>query len=277
MIPTSVLKSSVEEAMRQFGDLLTAAVTDATAIFRTIYGISDGKVYGRYFAGQNPLVPYVPAATSIDAMLAQGVKQRQVALDAIAAAIVAAELTPEEFADAVFAAVDDLRQACAAPFEAIRLLVGLSTFDAVTHGGADPVGLMIDDLAENASVLMRRICGISLATATADYIPTSLQNATMIRDIVADVLDRLETEAADRFEDLSAKAMDNIRIAVIADLNERGGKTTPVVTHTYNQQQPALVLAYRLYQDAARAEELLARNDPPHPSWMPNTIEAAAA
>ena len=39
----------------------------------------------------------------------------------------------------------------------------------------------------------------------------------------------------------------------------------------------ALVLAYRLYQDAVRASELVALNDTPHPLFMPTCGKALAA
>jgi prophage DNA circulation protein len=42
------------------------------------------------------------------------------------------------------------------------------------------------------------------------------------------------------------------------------------------QPTPAKVLAYRFYQDAARAAELVARNDPPSPAFMANLLETLA-
>jgi prophage DNA circulation protein len=37
-----------------------------------------------------------------------------------------------------------------------------------------------------------------------------------------------------------------------------------------------LALAYRLYQDATRASELVALNDAPHPLFMPTSGKALA-
>lgn len=43
---------------------------------------------------------------------------------------------------------------------------------------------------------------------------------------------------------------------------------------SFNAPLPALAIAYRLYQDASRTVDLMARNAVPHPAFMPTTIEA---
>ncbi|TWD54547.1 prophage DNA circulation protein [Agrobacterium vitis] len=48
----------------------------------------------------------------------------------------------------------------------------------------------------------------------------------------------------------------------------------PVVTVTANASVPALVWAWRLYADPARADELVARNKVIHPLFMPQNFEA---
>lgn len=276
-VSTSTVERSVAVAMQQFGELLAAALGDATAIFRTIYGVADGNDYGRYFAGQNPLVPFIAAATSVAAMIAEGVTQRQAAATAVAAAVDAATGDQVAFAQAVFDAVETVRKACADPADAVRITSALTAFAVEIMGGADAIGAQIESLAENAAVLMRRAAAASLTRASADYVPSSQQDAAVIRDQIADALDTIATEAADRFEDNSFQVLRGFRVAVVQDLNARGGELAPVVTRTFQARQPAVVLAYRLYQNADRAGELLARNDPPHPAFMPPVVEALAA
>ena len=48
----------------------------------------------------------------------------------------------------------------------------------------------------------------------------------------------------------------------------------PVIEVTTALRLPAIVMAYRLYQDPARAEELVARNSVRVPSRLPLTFEA---
>jgi len=40
---------------------------------------------------------------------------------------------------------------------------------------------------------------------------------------------------------------------------------------------PALAIAYRLYADATRADDLIARVDPPNPNFMPTRFEALSS
>lgn len=58
-------------------------------------------------------------------------------------------------------------------------------------------------------------------------------------------------------------------LSIIADLR-------PMVQMTLNQSMPALYLAWRIYQDPNRAQELADRNDAPHPFFMPSSFEAQA-
>lgn len=59
-------------------------------------------------------------------------------------------------------------------------------------------------------------------------------------------------------------------LQVIADLQ-------PTVQMQLTEAMPALYLAWRIYQDANRAQELADRNDAPHPMWMPASFEAKSA
>ena len=50
----------------------------------------------------------------------------------------------------------------------------------------------------------------------------------------------------------------------------------PIVTHTFEEHLPAIVIAQRLYQDGSRANELVKLNNAPHPLFMPKIIKAKA-
>ena len=52
--------------------------------------------------------------------------------------------------------------------------------------------------------------------------------------------------------------------------------TAPIITVPAQVMLPSLVWAWKLYQDPTRAPELVARNDVPHPSYMPLRFEALA-
>jgi hypothetical protein len=308
----STLEQTIGAATAQFGLLVQAAANDATAIFRVIYGLSDGNDYGRYFAAEDPLVPYIPA-TSVPTMQMQGATLRA----SVAAAILQAQSDAagdlDTYPTDILAVTEALRSACANPADAIRLLSALVSFSVTTpfdgpspvsnqaaaiaqtiyfavgvgHAGqplvswptwfGDPFVLLFAQLTSAAAVLMRRAAAISLARASATYVPTSYQDAQRVLGIVDGALWTVIEEAGDIFDDISYNALRALRAAVQTDLGARGNNLAQIVTRTFGAQQPALVLAYRLYQDASRADDLIARNDPPHPGFMPVSVEALAA
>jgi hypothetical protein len=312
-IAASTLNQTVGAATAQFGLLISASAADATAIFRVIWGLSDGNDYGRYFAAEDPLTPYIASATSVAAMQAQGATLRAAVATAIVQAQTDAAGSLSAYPADILAVTEALRSACANPGDAIRLLAALVLFSVTTpfdgpspvaneaaaiaetiyftagYGVAgqpiaswpnwfgDPFVLQFAQLTSTATVLMRRAAAISLARASATYVPTSYQDAQRVLGIVDGALWQVIEEAGDIFDDVSYNALKALRTAVQADFAGRGNNLAQVVTRVFGAQQPALVLAYRLYQDASRADDLIARNDPPHPGFMPASIETLAA
>lgn len=274
-IAAATYELSVGAILDLFAARCLTAARDATAIYRVLYGIDDGNNYGRYFGANDPLLGFLESATSVADMIAQGTVQRAQVAAAIAVAQ-AAVSNPATFPAAALTLTGTLRRACANPGDAVRLLSGLSEFAESVDGGPDALGRQIAILAVATAMLLRRAAAISLAIASADYAPTSQTDAQTVRDLVGDRLDEIAVEAGDVFDDASRRALDAARVAVIEDLTTRGGNLAVVAERKFNARLPAVVLAYRLYQDSNRAGDLLARNDCPHPSFMPTVIEALA-
>jgi prophage DNA circulation protein len=310
-VATSTLEQTIGVATSAFAALVSSAAADATSIFNVIWGLSDGNDYGRYFGAENPLVPFESSATSIPAMAAAGATLRAAVATAIAQAETDAAGNLTAYPADIFAVTEALRAACANPADAIRLLSGLASFQATTpfdgpnpvtdeaaavaltiyfaagtgfagqpiaawpNWFGDPFVLQFAQLVGAAAVLMRRAAAISLARASATYVPTSYQDASQKSAIVDGVLQNVILEAADLFNDHSYLALEALDVAVVTDLQTRGGNLAQIVSRSFGAQQPALCLAYRLYQDAARADEILARNDCPHPAFLPVNIEVA--
>jgi len=313
MPATSTLEQTIGAVTTAFAALVSAAAADATSIFHVIWGLSDGNDYGRYFSAENPLIPYESSATSIPAMAAAGASLRA----AVAAAIAQAETDAAgkliAYPADILAVTEALRAACANPADAIRLLSGLASFQATTpFDGPNPVSdqaasialtiyfaagsgfagqpiaawptwfgdpfvLQFAQLVGAAAVLMRRAAAISLARASATYVPTSYQDAVAKRGLVDGVLQSVILEAGNLFDDASYLALEALDVAVVTDLKTRGGNLAQIVNRSFGAQQPALVLAYRLYQNASRADEILARNDTAHPAFLPVNLELAAS
>ena len=276
-LPTaaSVFGFAFAALAQQIAAAATSASDDATALLQLACCLDDGNYYGRYQLAPTPT--YLPAAQAgLAALTVQAVAWRGLVAQFAAQAESDSEDLASFIAD-LLALPEAVRLACAAPADALRLLTQLAKFQPSPFAaGTDAEGLHITALAISAAALFRRAAGISLARASADYQPTSQQDAEAVRDNVAGVLDCLEVEAGDRFEDASFAALDALRVAVVNDLTQRGASLAPVVTRNFAVNLPAAVMAWRLYSDATRADDLVTRNNPPHPAFMPTTVEALA-
>lgn len=277
-VSSATLSQSAGIILLQFAAACLSSARDATAVTRVVYGLADGNDYGRYFAGQDPLVTFAPAAASL-AGLADQLATQLAAVGQAAVAALALAGDAARFGQGAAALADAVRLACADPADAVRILAGLARFTpAVPVSGlpADGIGQELYVLVRRAALRVRLAAAASLVAASADYRPTSQQDAAALRDTVADLLDALGTICADVFDDATARAIEAARVAVVEDLTARGADLAPVVTRSFGAALPAKVLAYRLYGDASRAGDLVARNEPPHPSFMPTQIEALA-
>ncbi|TMV39240.1 hypothetical protein FGG78_42700 [Thioclava sp. BHET1] len=61
------------------------------------------------------------------------------------------------------------------------------------------------------------------------------------------------------------------------DLTERGAQLPSQRDFILPGAQPSLTLAYRIYEDATRSDDLIRRVDPIHPAFMPVQFKALSA
>ena len=127
-----------------------------------------------------------------------------------------------------------------------------------------------------ASVL-RRAAVADLAAAAAAYQPTSYDDAMAVRAQVVTAIEAEMDDAGDAGDDATYAALADLRTAVMQDLSARGADLAPLREVITPAPQPALALANRLYADASRADDLVARANPPHPLFMPTSFLALAS
>lgn len=180
--------------------------------------------------------------------------------------------------DALAAGLDALaeavRAACDDPVDAIRLLSDMAAYQAETPPSAAPLGQAVTAAATVTAALCRRAALASLARACAAYEPVSYEDAIAVRDAVADLMDAESQVAADAGDLNAYAALRALRAAVVRDLTVRAAQLPRLVVVTRRAPLPAAVIAYQLYGDATRADDLVRRVDPPHPSFMPLTFTA---
>lgn len=107
-----------------------------------------------------------------------------------------------------------------------------------------------------------------LVTADQADAPLQLDNredAIEYRDEVIEYLDGF----ADEVSDPVFEAHQKLRVAVIQDVNTRLAQLPAVVQFVPNETTPALVLAHRLYGDATKENDIVARNHIAHSGFVP--------
>lgn len=60
----------------------------------------------------------------------------------------------------------------------------------------------------------------------------------------------------------------DLRFAISNDITERGADLARIVPYTPDMTLPAMVIAYKLYGDISKADEIIARNHIPHPGFV---------
>lgn len=115
------------------------------------------------------------------------------------------------------------------------------------------------------NALVRRAL-LAQAVGMSSVVDTTVQtDALAVRDGLCRALD-LESLVAD---DVSYEALQVARRAVWADITARASSGARLITITPGELTPALVLAYDQYEDAARGDEIAARNNINHPGFVP--------
>jgi prophage DNA circulation protein len=117
--------------------------------------------------------------------------------------------------------------------------------------------------------LLRRSAAVAAARLSAERRFDSYQAAVAARDELADWLDAEMLIAGDQGGDAAYDGLARLRAAVVADLSERSQRLARVRGLILPEAMPALVLAYDLYEDALRDEEIARRNRLAHEGLTP--------
>ena len=64
-------------------------------------------------------------------------------------------------------------------------------------------------------------------------------------------------------------ALAGLRAATVKDITVRGADRARLVSYTPIDSLPAVVIAYQLYDDASRDDEIVVRNRVRHPGFVP--------
>ncbi|PHM20931.1 MAG: hypothetical protein CK604_00535 [Curvibacter sp. PD_MW3] len=121
--------------------------------------------------------------------------------------------------------------------------------------------------ASATNTLVRQVV-LAQAVGAASLAPAAVYDETVgLRNSLSAALDAEALNASDR----SYTALMDARAAVWRDLTERSRDSARLTTITPSTTEPALVVAYDFYEDAAREGDIVARNGIRHPGFVPPT------
>jgi prophage DNA circulation protein len=282
---TDVIAASVVPTIMKFAYIATRLGLFATQVYRTVAGLTPptGYSYGRFYDSGDPLLQFASSANSVSDLISQGVSLRA-ALATVLDDLVSTAANDDisiYLEPAVYAAFAALVNCSATPADTISAMSALAGNPGFLPPpiavGADTIGTEVSSLAARTAALIRKAALINLASATALYTPTSSNDAISLRNSVSALFDGELALLGSWFQDADYAALSTLRMSVVNDLNTRASVLNPIIQVNYNQNLPSLVIAYQLYQDASRSDELIARNNPVDPGFMPLMVEALAS
>jgi prophage DNA circulation protein len=250
---------------------------NATSIYNDVQSLDDGNDYGRFFASGNPLIPYQTADTSIAAIQAQAATLREMLAAAITqlnSDVAVGNLGASLVAD-VQAVLLALSNCSALASDQINILGQAAVFpNPYLLTGNDAFGQQIQAAQAAISSVLRVAALFQLASAVFTYTPTSQGDAGTLRILMAQLFDAEMTTQAGLFNDIYYNDLSAVRLNIVQYLTQTANSLAPVGTFTFGTTLPSLALAQMLYQNAGLEPDLVARNVPIHPGFMPTTIEA---
>jgi hypothetical protein len=133
--------------------------------------------------------------------------------------------------------------------------------------------------AANALATVDLVRGSAVAAVAEVYAGTewtSADAAAATCDQLAAMIDNRAMAAAAAGQDALYSSWQALASVASQDLALRAQQLPRLGSYTRQSPPPTLSLAYRLYQDAGRATQLVALNDAPHPLFMPLAGKALA-
>jgi prophage DNA circulation protein len=191
--------------------------------------------------------------------------------DGIAAQIRA----PYDMGAAIIGAVNRITDAVAVPINAFNLYKNLFKAGADPSSTAILTPLTRQQFTASFALhhLVRQTALAQAAVTASEMTYASSDDALVTLSLLLDALDAemLATNPVTDLpiDDTAYVALDALRAAVTDDLRARGAQLPDVTTYVPNATLPALVIAWRLYGDSSRVEEIVARNHLRWPGFVP--------
>lgn len=261
-------------------NMVESTFTEASNLSNVLKSTFGSTRYGRYNTGSvGGTVSGTSSSTDdtadtddyaalVDTKIAESVENAATMSAAIATVLASSDL--DSFSTNLQAVYTALLDSVAGGSDLIDSLETLSGFSDTTYRQDSHDSAVASD----AQIFINTLTASAMAYAASQYTPANYDEATALMRRVATVMDAAILSAADAGYDDVYEAMQTLRSNAVTTLETNGADLARVRTVTYARPLPALNIANRLYQDAARAESLMKMADPIHPAFMPTSFKA---
>lgn len=251
--------------VRMAADTLAAAATDDFADQFSLKGAPD-------FVVESALQRLGDALGAVRSGLAGVSSGIGGAVDALVGGLDGLVATPRSLAGEVFGVFSDLASLAGVPSRALGAVRALlAVFDSpalrAPSSTAGRTPARTRELRTSAAIaaLVRRAAVIEAAKASALAPMPVFDDAVAVRGQLTTALDHEGFTAPDPV----FTALTDLRVSVHQDITARTRDSARLSAVTPREVLPAVVLAYDLYEDAARGDEIVARNRVIHPGFLP--------
>jgi prophage DNA circulation protein len=273
-----VLVQGVAGTLYNFCGLAQAAVGTAATILNCVAGLIPpvGYTYGPYVDGALgvPQVGVVSAAQALANLTTAIGAFTQAQFSAV---FIATLGVPANQPPAIQALIAAAQAVAIDPADQVQLLTTLAGYYPPTVAAIAPIGVAQAAVQTSCGALCRRAALTALARACAAYEPVSYNDAVTLLENVSALFDAEILIAADAADLNTYQAFRAMRTAVVVDLSTRAAALPTLTTITTNLPMPALALAFSLYSDATRSDQLVAFAQPIHPAFMPTSFVGLSA
>lgn len=182
--------------------------------------------------------------------------------------------TPGELGVAIIDSLVGIADRLAEPLRALRSYeVLFGSGETRSASLTAPLDTRLQAQAQTAAVnLVRRGSAVAAARASAGWTYNTRDSAQQsLETIHRGLTDPLSTTEPPT--PATTQRLVSLRAAVVDDLRRRGTALPELTVFNTRRAMPALVIAHRLYGDATRSEEIVARNRVRHPGAVPGGSE----
>jgi len=152
------------------------------------------------------------------------------------------------------------------PHNARRSLEAMANYSAEETQGHGVVARTINANAAVTTAFVRTLVIAELAQVSIDAEYGSYDEAVAARSVVLDLIEEAIQSAAD--DPVYAGLLD-LRVAVAEGLPDPGARLPHIDAVTLPESRPSLVVAYRLYGNLDRDQDIITRNALRHPGFVP--------